>query len=78
MVDFYVCIPEHRKYSGHLANGTDLVADDLLTGRSCSTWRGQRLDTVIKTLTHAYQTMSCGSVILTASSVCVLCVCFNL
>lgn len=48
----HVFIPEHREYSGHLANGTDLVADDLLAGRSCGTWRGQRSDTIIQTVTH--------------------------
>ena len=51
---FYVCVPEHREHSGHLADGADLVADDLLAGRSCGTWRGQRSHAVKQTVTHVY------------------------
>lgn len=44
-----VHIPEDWEYSCHLADGSDLVADDLLAGWSRGTWGGQRSDGVKET-----------------------------
>lgn len=68
-----MCLPEHREYPGHLPNGTDLVADDLLTCRSCGTCI-EKVQKVLQPVTHLNSTTSCGSRAYNAPhSLCAVC-----
>lgn len=55
-----VYVPKHREHSRHLADGSDLVANDLLTGWSRGTWWGQRSQGVKQTALLASQCIRVG------------------